>query len=187
MPSFLLYKPYGVLSQFTSPVEGKRTLGEWYDFPPEVYPIGRLDEDSEGLLLLTDDNRAKQQFLSEAVEKEYYVQVEGLPTEAALQQLREGVTIRVRKKDHRTRPAKVRRLDPAPDLPPREPPIRFRKSVPDSWLSLTLTEGKNRQVRRMTAKVGFPTLRLIRWRQGPYTLAGMQPGEVRPLAQLRLR
>lgn len=180
--SFLIYKPYGVLSQFTAPVEGKRTLGELYDFPKDVYPIGRLDEDSEGLLLLTNDPRMNQKLLGQGIEKEYYVQVEGIPDEAALQPLREGVTIRVRKKDHHTLPAKVRRLDPEPDLPPREPPIRFRKSVPDCWISLTLREGKNRQVRKMTAAVGYPCLRLVRWRVGHWTLGDMQVGEVREVA-----
>lgn len=182
MPRFryyLIYKPYLVLSQFTDPVGGKRTLGELYDFPKDVYPVGRLDEDSEGLLLLTNDPGKNREMLGKGIEKEYWVQVEGIPTEEALQQLRTGVDIRVRKKVHHTAPAIVRRLDPPPLLPPREPPIRVRLSVPDRWLSLTLREGKNRQVRRMTAKVGFPTLRLVRWRFAHFTIEGMQPGEVR--------
>lgn len=179
MPTFALYKPYGYLSQFTDPTGGrKRTLADLVALPKDVYPIGRLDEDSEGLLLLTNDNQLKQRLLGQGVEKEYWVQVEGIPAEAALAHLRAGVHIRVRKRDYRTRPAEVHRLDPPPDLPPRHPPIRYRKSVPDRWLSLTLREGKNRQVRRMTAAVGHPTLRLIRWRIGPWSLAGMKPGEI---------
>jgi 23S rRNA pseudouridine2457 synthase len=178
MPTYLLYKPYGVLSQFTDPVGGKRTLGELYDFPKAVYPVGRLDETSEGLLILSDDASLNARLLGQGIEKEYWVQVEGIPTDAALQQLRQGVDIRIRKKPYHTRPAQVRRLDPAPDLPERDPPIRFRQSIPTSWVSIGLREGKNRQVRKMTAKVGFPTLRLLRWRLGEYTLADLSPGEV---------
>jgi 23S rRNA pseudouridine2457 synthase len=176
---FIVYKPFQMLSQFSDPVGGKRTLGELYEFPRDVYPVGRLDEDSEGLLLLTNDPRQNQRWLGQGMEKEYYAQVEGIPTAEAMQQLRRGVDIRVRKKTHRTLPAEAKILDPAPELPPRVPPIRYRKNVPDTWIALTLREGKNRQVRRMTAKVGFPTLRLVRWRMGPHTLAGMEAGEVR--------
>ena len=170
-----------VLSQFTDPVGGKRTLGELFDFPKDVYPVGRLDEDSEGLLLLTNDPRLNRELLGQGVEKEYWVQVEGIPTDEALARLRDGVDIRVRKRVHRTAPAQVRRLEPAPELPRRDPPIRVRLSIPDRWLSLTLREGKNRQVRRMTAQVGFPTLRLLRWRIRDYTLEGMVSGQVREI------
>lgn len=178
--SYLLYKPYGVLSQFTAPVEGKRTLAECHAFPTDVYPVGRLDETSEGLLILTNDSRQNQRLLGQGIEKEYWVQVEGIPDEAALERLRKGIDIRLKKQIYRTRPAQVRRLD-EPDLPPRDPPIRVRKTVPDTWLSLCLREGKNRQVRRMTAAVGHPTLRLVRWRLADFTVEGMQPGEVREI------
>ncbi len=178
--SFLLYKPYGVVSQFTAPVPGKKTLKDLFSFPEDVYPVGRLDEDSEGLLILTNDKGQTSRLLHPSMEKEYWVQVEGIPDEPALQQLRVGVSIRVRKQSHMTRPAQVQRMD-EPDLPPRVPPIRERKTVPDSWISLTIREGKNRQVRRMTAAVGYPTLRLVRWRQGPWTIAGMNTGAVREI------
>ncbi len=175
--SFALYKPFGVLSQFSA-IEGKHTLGEYFDFPKDVYPIGRLDEDSEGLLLLSNDPQQNQRWLSAAIEKEYWVQVEGIPTQEALAKLQRGVTIQAKGKAIRTAPAFACQISP-PNLPPRIPPIRYRKSVPDSWISLVIREGKNRQVRKMTAAVGFPTLRLLRWRIGPWTLEGMQPGEVR--------
>jgi 23S rRNA pseudouridine2457 synthase len=187
---FLIYKPYGMLSQFTSDDPAKRTLGELYDFPKDVYPVGRLDEDSEGLLILTNDPRMNAELLGGRVDKEYWVQVEGMaganyvpgtpfPTEGALEKLRKGVDITVRKKRHYTLPAVVRRLDPAPALPARVPPIRVRLTVPDGWISITIREGKNRQVRKMTAAVGYPTLRLVRWRLGEWTIKGMVPGEVR--------
>lgn len=178
--SYLIYKPYGVLSQFTAPVAGKKTLGDLFDFPPEVYPVGRLDETSEGLLILTNDARQNQRLLGQSIEKEYWVQVEGIPEEEALAQLRRGIDIRIKQKTHRTLPAEVQRLG-EPDLPPRDPPIRQRKSIPETWLSLCIREGKNRQVRRMTAAVGHPTLRLVRWRLAEMTIAGMQPGEVREI------
>ena len=158
---FQIYKPYGVLSQFTTEHSHKKTLAKVYNFPASVYPIGRLDEDSEGLLLLTDDKKLNQELLGRGVEKEYWVQVEGQPTESDLEPLRQGVTIRVKKKIHHTLPAKASILPSEPALPDRDPPIRFRKSIPTTWLSITLREGKNRQVRKMTAKVGFPTLRLV--------------------------
>lgn len=179
LPSYLLYKPYGVLSQFTDDTGKKRTLGELYAFPPQVYPVGRLDETSEGLLILSDDKSLNQKILGQGIEKEYWVQVEGIPTEEALERLRRGVDIKVRKKPYHTKPAKVYRLDAEPNLPDRDPPIRYRKTIPTTWLSLTLREGKNRQVRKMTAAVGFPTLRLVRWRIGPFTLEGFLLGEVR--------
>lgn len=181
--SFLIYKPYGVLSQFTESVPGKQTLGTLFSFPKDVYPVGRLDEDSEGLLLLTNDKRQNQRLLGRGIEKEYWVQVEGIPTEADLEQLRNGVTIRVKKKEHHTLPAIVSAIA-EPALPPRVPPIRVRKTVPDSWIRLVIREGKNRQVRRMTAAIGFPTLRLVRWRMGEHTIEGMDSGEVK---KIRLR
>ncbi len=175
---FLIYKPFGVLSQFTDPVGGKRTLGDLYDFPKRVYPVGRLYEDSEGLLLLTDDPRANARVLNQGIEKEYYVQVEGIPSEEALDVLRGGIRIRIKKRDFDTQPADASRFEFPPELPDRDPPIRYRKTVSDSWISLTLREGKNRQVRKMTAKIGFPTLRLVRFRIGSLTLGEMKVGAV---------
>jgi 23S rRNA pseudouridine2457 synthase len=176
----LFNKPFDVLSQFTdadSP-SPRPTLSKFIDVP-KVYPAGRLDRDSEGLLLLTDDG-ALQARISDPrykAAKTYLVQIEGTPDDAALSALRSGVTL----KDGPTRPAKVRRID-TPDLWPRNPPVRFRKSVPDCWLELTITEGRNRQVRRMTAHVGHPTLRLVRWQIGDWTLHDLAPGTWRDAA-----
>jgi 23S rRNA pseudouridine2457 synthase len=181
---FLLYKPYGVLSQFTREEPHHRTLADLYDWPPDVYPVGRLDRDSEGLLLLTDDKSLTHRLLDSAFAhpRTYWVQVEGIPGAEALQALRTGVDIRIRKKTHRTRPAEVRLLEASPPLPERDPPVRFRKTVPDSWLELTLTEGKNRQVRRMCAAVGYPVLRLVRVGIAGLRLPpAMRPGEVQPI------
>ena len=174
----LFNKPYGVLSQFTDRgTEGspRQTLSDFIKLPG-VYPAGRLDLDSEGLLLLTDDGRLQARIADPQFKlaKCYLVQVEGEPTAASLDQLRRGVMLN----DGKTRPAGAERIDP-PELWPRDPPVRFRKSVPDCWLKLTLREGRNRQVRRMTAAVGHPTLRLVRWSIGEWTLAGLAPGEWR--------
>lgn len=166
------YKPYGVLSQFTA--EGRwRGLKEFIDLPG-VYVAGRLDADSEGLLLLTDDGRLQARISDprHKMEKTYWVQVEGLPDEAALQRLRAGLLL----SDGPTLPARVRRLPAAPALPERQPPIRVRHSVPDCWIELVIREGRNRQVRRMTAAVGHPTLRLVRQAIGPYSLENLEPG-----------
>ncbi|MGY3437576.1 MULTISPECIES: pseudouridine synthase [unclassified Marinovum] len=175
----LLHKPFGVLSQFTDKgTEGstRPTLSAYVDVPA-VYPAGRLDRDSEGLLLLTDDGPLQHRIAhpNAKMAKTYWVQVEGLPDDAALDALRKGVTL----KDGRTRPAKARLINAPSPLFPRDPPVRFRKSVPDCWLELTITEGKNRQVRRMTAHVGHPTLRLIRAQIGDWHLGGLRPGEWR--------
>lgn len=173
----LLYKPYGVLSQFTpEPGTSHRTLKDYIDLP-RVYPAGRLDHDSEGLLILTSDGALQRRLTDPRFghSRTYWVQVEGTPTEEALHMLRKGVRIQ----DYTTRPAEVRLLPGVPDLPPRDPPVRFRKSVPTSWLEITLTEGRNRQVRRMTAAAGYPTLRLVRVRSGEWSLDGLEPGQWR--------
>lgn len=182
MPRLILFnKPFDVLSQFTdsgSADSPRPTLSNYIDIP-RVYPAGRLDRDSEGLLLLTDDGKLQARISDprHKLAKTYLAQVEGLPDAAALQALRSGVTL----KDGPTRPAKVRAL-PAPDwLWPRDPPVRFRKTVPDSWIELTITEGRNRQVRRMTAHVGHPTLRLIRIRVGDWGLEWLAPGAWREI------
>jgi 23S rRNA pseudouridine2457 synthase len=176
----LFYKPYDVLTQFSDRDQtGRMTLKQYIDVPG-VYAAGRLDRDSEGLLLLTDDGRLQHRLTdpSFAHPRTYWVQVERCPDDAALEQLRQGVVI----KGDRTRPAKVQRLEIEPDLPPREPPIRVRKTVPTAWLALTLTEGRNRQVRRMTAAVGHPTLRLVRSAIAHLTLTGLAPGQWRDLS-----
>ncbi len=168
----LFNKPFGVLSQFTSE-HGHQGLGEYITLPG-FYAAGRLDADSEGLLILTDDGRV-QDWLAHprfGKEKTYWVQVEGEPSDEALDALQHGVDLG----DFVSLPARVRRMGEPQNLWPRDPPVRFRKSIPTSWLELTITEGKNRQVRRMTAKVGLPTLRLIRWQSGDWTLADIEPG-----------
>lgn len=177
---FILHKPYGVLSQFTREVPEHRTLKDVYDFPKDVYPVGRLDKDSEGLLILTDDPKINALLLHPRREhkRTYLVQVEGIPDTAALQNLEKGIPIRIKKKIYQTRPAQVRLLSHPPGLPERDPPVRFRKTVPDSWLELTLTEGKNRQVRRMCAAAGYPVLRLVRTRIEKLALQNLQPGSV---------
>jgi len=180
MPRLVLFnKPMNVLSQFTdakSP-SPRATLSDFID-RPGVYPAGRLDRDSEGLMLLTDDGRLQARISDprHKIEKTYLVQVEGSPTEADLEPLRRGLTL----KDGPTRPARARLID-APALWERDPPVRFRKSVPDAWIEVAIREGRNRQVRRMTAAAGFPTLRLVRWRIGDWTLDGLAPGEWREI------
>ena len=173
------HKPYGVLSQFTpEPGSRWRTLAE-FGLPANVYALGRLDADSEGLLLLSDEAGLNSRLLDpdEGHRREYWVQVERIPTDEALVQLARGVKIG----EQQTRPCGVRRLDPAPALPPRDPPVRERKTVPDCWLALELTEGKNRQVRRMTAAIGHPTLRLLRVRIGNFPLGDLSVGKWREL------
>ena len=182
----LFYKPYGVLSQFTDNTSEtqRRTLKEYIPVP-SVYPVGRLDWDSEGLLLLTNHGQLQHRLCDPRFQhpRTYWVQVERIPDAAALTELRQGVII----ENYRTRPAKVELLNVEPPLPPRDPPIRFRKNVPTAWLEMTLTEGKNRQVRRMTAKVGFPTLRLVRVAIAGLSLENLQPGEWRDLTPEELK
>lgn len=183
MATLILFnKPFRVMCQFTDEhgdTSGKRraTLADWINIP-DVYPAGRLDFDSEGLLLLTGDGQLQHRIASphQKMPKTYWVQVEGDITPKALQQLREGVQM----KEGKTRPAEVAPMEP-PDLWPRNPPVRYRESIPTSWIRITITEGKNRQVRRMTAAVGFPTLRLVRYGIGEWTLDGLAPGEFRKL------
>lgn len=174
MRLILFNKPYGVLSQFTDRADEnpRATLSNFISLPG-VYPAGRLDRDSEGLLLLTDDGRLQARIADPRYKlaKTYLVQVEGEPSEDSLNLLRRGIEL----KDGSTRPACVERIDP-PALWPRHPPVRFRKSVPDCWLRLTIREGRNRQVRRMTAAIGYPTLRLVRWTIGDWTLDRLEPG-----------
>ncbi|MBB3713193.1 23S rRNA pseudouridine2457 synthase [Limimaricola variabilis] len=180
MPRLVLFnKPMNVLSQFTdakSP-SPRATLSDFID-RPGIYPAGRLDRDSEGLLLLTDDGRLQARISDpkHKMEKTYLVQVEGAPTEADLEPLRRGLTL----KDGPTKPARARLIAP-PALWERDPPVRFRKSVPDAWIEIAIREGRNRQVRRMTAAAGFPTLRLVRWRIGDWALDGLAPGEWREI------
>jgi len=174
------HKPYGFLSQFT-PEAGSRwgTLAS-FGFPPKVYPIGRLDADSEGLLLLSDEPEWNARLLhpTRAHVREYWAQVERIPTPEALQTLSKGVVLG----GQRTLPCKARLLEPQPDVPPRDPPVRYRKTVPDCWISLELVEGKYHQVRKMTASIGHPTLRLLRLRIGALELGAQGRGEWRELA-----
>ena len=177
----LFYKPYDVLTQFTdddNPEQPRSTLKDYIPVTG-VYAVGRLDRDSEGLLLLTNHGQLQHRLSDPQFQhpRTYWVQVERIPDAKALEQLRRGVVIQ----GYRTRPAQVKLLTAEPDLPPRNPPIRFRKNVPTAWLEMTLTEGKNRQVRRMTAAVGFPTLRLVRVAIAHLRLEGLEPGQWRDL------
>jgi 23S rRNA pseudouridine2457 synthase len=177
---FVIYKPYGILSQFSGEKDTLKELGE---FPKEVYPVGRLDKDSEGLLLITDDKALNNYLLHPSFghKRTYFAQVEGTPDESVIKNLEKGVDITVDGKLYRTKKAFATIMDVPPNLPERIPPIRFRKSVPDSWISLSLIEGKNRQVRKMTAAIGFPTLRLVRWSMENLTIAGFSVGEVKEM------
>jgi len=175
------HKPWGVLSQFTPDGSPNRPLAGFH-FPPRVYPIGRLDADSEGLLLLSDEPEWNARLLhpQRGHGRIYWAQVERIPTPESLRQLEGGLVIQ----GHLTLPCRAWRLDPQPVVPPREPPIRFRKSVPDCWIALELVEGKNRQVRRMTAAIGHPTLRLLRVQIGAFKLADLPAGQWRELSSV---
>jgi len=182
----LLYKPYNVICQFSQTSPTELTLKDYLPIS-EVYPVGRLDKDSEGLVLLTNNGPLQNRFAHPrfAHPRTYWVQVEGIPEDKYLQNLRDGLDL----KDYQTQQAQVKLLDSDPVLPPRDPPIRYRKTIPTSWLEMTLTEGKNRQIRRMTAKIGFPTLRLVRVsltviegsKPLKLTLEGLEPGQWRDL------
>jgi 23S rRNA pseudouridine2457 synthase len=188
---FLVHKPYGYLSQFMSnnarEARKKRFLGELHDFPEGTMSIGRLDEHSEGLLLLTTDGAVSELIRRKDVEKEYYAQVDGLITDEAVAQLQQGVEIGLSEGKYQTLPCAAFRLPASPDLPPRTRHIRSDRHGPTSWVSITVTEGKFRQVRKMTAAVGFPTLRLVRVRIGTIRLGDLAPGEVREVTELAVR
>jgi 23S rRNA pseudouridine2457 synthase len=176
---FIIYKPYGYLSQFIYELKRpKKLLGELYDFPDDTMAIGRLDEDSEGLLLLTTDGMMSEIVRSKKVEKEYYVQVDGIITQDAIKKLKKGVLIGFDGKKYLTKECQASILNEIPDFPQRAKKIRDERHGPTSWLSLTINEGKFRQVRKMTSAVGFPTLRLVRVRIGSIHLNNLQPGEV---------
>jgi 23S rRNA pseudouridine2457 synthase len=183
--SYLLFnKPYGVLSQFTSE-NGHRSLADFGPFPEDVYPVGRLDADSEGSLLLTNDNDLKHRLTEPKFghRRTYLVQVEGFPDEKALERFRKGLVIQGKM----TKPAEVRIIETEPNLPPRSTPIRFRKEIPTTWLEVVLREGRNRQVRKMTAAIGYPTLRLVRVGIESIHLGDLQPGKTRTLSQTEIR
>jgi 23S rRNA pseudouridine2457 synthase len=180
----IIYKPFNVLSQFTSQ-DGKQTLKDHFDVPNDVYAVGRLDYDSEGLLILTNDKKLNHALLNplHAHEREYWVQVDGSITKKAIELLQTGVFISIDGKKYPTKKCSAAIFDQPPVVPERDPPVRFRKNIPTSWIKIKLTEGKNRQVRKMTAAVGFPTLRLIRQRIEGCSLDGLQPGEMRMLEE----
>ena len=184
MAYFVIYKPYLVLSQF-SPMEGKQTLADYFEVPKDVYPVGRLDYDSEGLLILTNDKQLNNRLLNPlfAHEREYWVQVDGAITPEAVAQLQTGTSINIDGKQYRTKPCTATLFAQPPIVPERNPPIRFRKEIPAPWLQLILKEGKNRQVRKMTASVGFATLRLVRYRIEKLTIDALQPGEMLSINQ----
>lgn len=178
-----MYKPYGVISQFT-PEHERQSLADFGQFPKDVYPVGRLDADSEGLLLLTNDNELKHKLTEPKFNhaKTYYVQIEGIPDHVKLEKLRNGIIIERKK----TKKSEIKFLDFEPELPLRSVPIRYRKNVPTSWLEITLTEGRNRQIRKMTAAIGHPTLRLVRKSIIFLSIKGLSPGTYRELTEEEL-
>jgi 23S rRNA pseudouridine2457 synthase len=181
---FIIHKPYGYLCQFVCELKKKKLLGELYNFPEGTMAIGRLDEHSEGLLLLTTDGRVSEFIRGKKTEKEYYAQVDGLITDEAIALLQQGVEIGIRDVKYITKPCKAFRLEITPDFAPRSRKIRDDRHGPTSWVSITLTEGKFRQIRKMTAAVGFPTLRLVRVRIGDIYLGDLKPGEVKEVESL---
>lgn len=180
---FIIHKPYGFISQFVCDVKKKKLLGELHSFPEGTMAIGRLDEDSEGLLLLTNDGKLSEHIRSRTIEKEYYAQVDGLITDEAIAQLQQGVEIGIKNVKYLTKPCKASRLETAPDVGERGRKIRDDRHGPTSWVSVTLTEGKLRQVRKMCAATGFPVLRLIRMRIGTIHLGNLAAGDVLEVAQ----
>jgi 23S rRNA pseudouridine2457 synthase len=181
---FIIHKPFGVLSQFTDE-GGNPGLGSIFKLPPDVYPVGRLDTDSEGLLLLTNDKSINHQLLNPKFkhERTYWAEVEGIPEKEALQMLSSGIQINLKGTIHKTAPAKVKILNPTPEWPERNPPVNYLKHPIRTWIELKLTEGKNRQVRKMTAKVGHPTLRLIRVAIEKITLGSLKSGEIKEVSE----
>ena len=187
---YKLYKPYGMLSQLTSnedrQLRKKRFLSELFDFPEGIMPVGRLDEKSEGLLLMTTDGKLSDAINRSGVEKEYYAQLDGKITDMAIEELKKGVAIGFEGKKYTTQPCVVKKLDKASSLPEPDQKIRLARHRPNSWIGITITEGKFRQVRKMTAAVGYPTLRLVRLRIGNVVWDGTKPGTVIPINQLPL-
>ena len=180
---FIFNKPFGVLSQFTREIPEHKVIGDFFEFPKDIYPVGRLDKDSEGLLLLTNDNSFIERILNpdNKKSKTYLAQVDGQISEDAIRNLQNGVSIKLpSKKLYKTLPAKVKKYQGEP-IEEREPPIRVRKNIPTSWIEITIHEGKNRQVRKMCAKVGFPVLRLIRTKIENFTLQNLDTGEVKEI------
>lgn len=186
---FILNKPYGVLSQFTEEQPGQRTLAEFFPDEKNIYPVGRLDSDSEGLLVLTDDKRLNFELLDPRFKhkRTYFGQVEGAPTEADLAIFKTGISLKIDGKPFKCAPAEAHILEKTPDFPERNPPVRFRANIPTTWISVQLTEGKNRQVRRMCAAAGFPVLRLVRVAIEDLDLGGLQPGERQSFSETEIR
>jgi len=182
---FIVYKPYQTLSQFTSTEHNKKTLADFFQVPKNVYPVGRLDEDSEGLLILTNDKKLNHRLLDPvfAHEREYWVEVEGAITNEAVMQMQQGLQLNIKGTIHQTRSSVIHIFNEPPGVAERIPPVRYRASVPTSWVKIILKEGKNRQVRKMTAQVGFPTLRLIRYRIEEIKLNDMKPGTIIELSR----
>ena len=181
---FIVYKPYKTLSQFTSALN-KKTLADYFSVPKNVYPVGRLDEDSEGLLILTNDKKLNHRLLNPGFEheREYWVQVEGKITSNAIMQMQQGLQLNIKSEMKEMKPGIVIVFDEPPEVAERTPPVRYRANIETSWIKIILKEGKNRQVRKMTAKVGFPTLRLIRYRIEDIELKNMQPATIIELSQ----
>jgi 23S rRNA pseudouridine2457 synthase len=181
---FIVYKPYKTLSQFTS-AEKKQTLADYFSVPKNVYAVGRLDEDSEGLLILTNDKKLNHHLLNPMFEheREYWVQIEGVITNEAVTQMQQALQLNIKGEKHTTKTSFVEIFNKGPHVVERDPPVRYRANIPTSWIKLILKEGKNRQVRKMTAHVGFPTLRLIRYRVEKIELNNMQPGDMIELSQ----